>query len=70
MIRSLYLDGLAPPLVPAVGMRLIHLKFDDIVDVVINNRPTPDFGSGISGQRTSQHPMHLHGHKFWVSVMA
>eukprot|EP00798_Chlamydomonas_sp_ICE-L_P001752 gene1752-33161_t len=62
---SVYVDGKPPPTIPALGINVIPIEFDSLVDIVVNNIATPD-GSGINGRSTEQHPFHMHGHRFWI----
>lgn len=63
-----------PPIYPTAGTHLVPLKRGDVVTVVMQNLPANanggDYripGPGASRNATEQHPMHLHGHHFWVS---
>lgn len=62
-----------PPIYPTAGTHLVPLKRGDVVTVVMQNLPANanggDYripGPGASRNATEQHPMHLHGHHFWV----
>lgn len=48
--------------------QIATISFDEIVEIVINNRPASEGNEGGPGNSTfmMQHPMHLHGHKFWL----
>mmetsp|Transcript_37681 Transcript_37681/g.83915 ORF Transcript_37681/g.83915 Transcript_37681/m.83915 type:complete len:698 (-) Transcript_37681:961-3054(-) len=63
-----YIDEEPAPLIPATGLHIAEIKSGDIVDVIINNRPYNEGGASDSDRRVGmeQHPIHLHGHKFWV----
>ena len=66
-----YMNGSPAPLYPSVGRHVVMIKYGEVVDVIFNNNPASSFnGNYIADQapRTVQeiHPMHLHGHHFWV----
>ncbi|KAI7841690.1 hypothetical protein COHA_004557 [Chlorella ohadii] len=61
------------PVYPTAGTHLVPLKRGDVVQMVMQNLPANsnngDYripGPGSSRNTTEQHPMHLHGHHFWV----
>ena len=55
------------PKEPVAGTPIIELGSGEVVDVLLQNNPAEAFG-GILTNRTSeeQHPIHLHGHHFYV----
>eukprot|EP00199_Chlamydomonas_sp_CCMP681_P000320 CAMPEP_0119105092 /NCGR_PEP_ID=MMETSP1180-20130426/3149_1 /TAXON_ID=3052 ORGANISM="Chlamydomonas cf sp, Strain CCMP681" /NCGR_SAMPLE_ID=MMETSP1180 /ASSEMBLY_ACC=CAM_ASM_000741 /LENGTH=596 /DNA_ID=CAMNT_0007090057 /DNA_START=170 /DNA_END=1960 /DNA_ORIENTATION=+ len=69
---AVYLDdaGWAPPIVPVAGMHVVELKFGEIVDVLMQNLPmganNGEYRTGVHRNISVPHPMHLHGHKYWV----
>ncbi|GIL81975.1 hypothetical protein Vretimale_1452 [Volvox reticuliferus] len=70
---TVYYDGISPaPLYPSVGLHLVENAGGEVVDVVVNNFPANSFNGdyrpvvGPTRTAVEQHPMHLHGHRFWV----
>ncbi|KAJ9516034.1 hypothetical protein QJQ45_024447 [Haematococcus lacustris] len=62
--------GQSALLLPAVGMHIIELQYGELVDIVMQNLNSSDLNGdyrpGVTRSMSMQHPMHLHGHKFWV----
>eukprot|EP00798_Chlamydomonas_sp_ICE-L_P020706 gene20706-27512_t len=56
------------PEYPTIGMAFAMIQSGDTVEVVIQNNPADSFNGDYRGVRTAmeQHPIHLHGHRFWV----
>eukprot|EP00798_Chlamydomonas_sp_ICE-L_P018223 gene18223-24674_t len=56
------------PEYPTIGMDFAMIQSGDTVEVVIQNNPPDSFNGDYRGVRTAmdQHPIHLHGHRFWV----
>ena len=57
---------------PTVGIQLVKLTTNDVVDIVIQNNAANAFNGdyrvpdGAKRTAQEQHPFHLHGHHFWV----
>lgn len=57
---------------PVAGTQLVDLMYQDVVDIVIQNNAANAFGgdyrvpAGANRTAQEQHPMHLHGHSFFV----
>ena len=59
------------PVKPVAGTHLVPLSMGDIVEVIIQNNPANSFNgdyrpAGVNRTAMEQHPMHMHGHHFWV----
>lgn len=60
------------PTQPVAGVQLIRLLKGDVVDVVLQNSPANALNGdyrtdgGLARNAQEQHPIHLHGHSFWV----
>ncbi|GIL43898.1 hypothetical protein Vafri_1486 [Volvox africanus] len=70
---TVYYDGISPaPRYPSVGLHIVENAGGEVVDLVVNNMAANSFNGdyrpGVGSTRTAveQHPMHLHGHRFWV----
>lgn len=71
MIRVFEYGKGAAKTYPTIGIQIVKLKLNDIVDVVIQNQAANAFNgdyrpSGSTRTAEEQHPFHLHGHHFWV----
>eukprot|EP00889_Picochlorum_renovo_P006765 jgi/Picre1/33795/NNA_001274.t1 len=64
---NLNFDKSLMPTEPVAGTPIIELGSDEVIDILLQNNPAEAFG-GILMNRTSQeqHPIHLHGHHFYV----
>ncbi|KAG1675974.1 hypothetical protein FOA52_014218 [Chlamydomonas sp. UWO 241] len=65
---AVYVNGRPAPMIPLVGAQVATILKDEVVEIVLNNRPASEGNadSPVSSSSTQQHPMHLHGHKFWL----
>lgn len=68
---GVYLEGSAQavPTFPQAGQHIVQLKYNDVVDIVLNNLPANANNGDYTGaprNASEQHPFHMHGHKFWV----
>jgi len=63
-------DGKQPaPIIPAAGMHVVTIEWGEVVDVVMVNQPASASNGdyrGVNRTFMDHHPMHLHGHKFWI----
>lgn len=58
------------PVDPQAGAHIIPTQMGDVVEIVIQNNNASSFNGDIGGGgvRTTQetHPLHLHGHRYWL----
>lgn len=60
------------PKYPVAGVHLVNLRYMDVVDLILQNNAANSFNGdyripeGASRNTSEEHPIHLHGHTFWV----
>ena len=51
---------------PTAGSHIAPVKLGDVVEIVVQNNAASSFNGGGNRTAQEQHPIHLHGHHFWV----
>jgi len=65
-------DALVTAKTPKYATHTYNLKMGDVVEIIVQNNRAGAFGGeyGVGGTTNrvgrEQHPLHLHGHRFWV----
>jgi L-ascorbate oxidase len=67
ILSNMNYDRKVMPDQPVAGVPIVELPGGSVIDVIIQNNPAQDLG-GIQINRTNseQHPIHLHGHHFYI----
>ncbi len=58
-----------PPRKPSPPSQAAEILLNEIVEVIINNRPAGEGDPNSNATGMVSHPMHMHGHKFWLMGM-
>jgi len=66
ILANMNYDRQLMPEQPVAGVPIIELSGESVIDVIIQNMPSQDMPGVEVKSQSEQHPIHLHGHHFYL----